>query len=297
MRATRTAPPEAGIRRPIWEPRPRTCRRIGVSGPYVHIAYLAKDGTVNVISSRDEGRKFHKPVSLGPGWGEIVLTSWGSHVYVSWQIQTSPKSWEVMVAASSDNGKTFAVQNLSHSRPDSAVEPIFGIDTASGRVSLVWRESGMPATGYYLRSVDGGLTWSAPLAIDAPARQFMVADDGGTIYISYLKQLFSTACPTGRSRSRPSTDGGLSFPRIQNLTGMTGITKIVQDDFRPMPWVRGEHAYRLTGIKADGVYMWNGNNGRMSAPAFLGPGYLAAPALNSAVWLSSNGVVTYGLCK
>ena len=78
---------------------------------------------------------------------------------------------------------------------------------------------------------------------------------------------------------------------------MTGIAKIVGDDFRPIPWVRGERAYRLTGVKVDGVYMWNGNNGRMSGAAFLGPGYLAAPALNSAVWLNTNGVVSYGVCK
>ncbi len=271
--------------------------QITVAGSFVHIAYLTRDGTVAVVSSRDAGAKFRKPVMLGAGWGEIVLTGWGSHVYVSWQIEPSAKRWEVMVAASGDDGKTFKAQNLSSSRPDGATEPIFGIDAASGRLSLVWREDGTPATGYYLRSVDGGQTWSTPLAIDAPARQFMVADDGDTLYISYLKQMIIEGVPDWQVQVATSTDGGVSFPRIQNLTGMTGITNIVQDDFRPIPWVRGEHAYRLTGIKADGVYMWNGNNGRMSTSAFLGPGYLAAPSLNSALWLSSNGVVTYGVCR
>jgi hypothetical protein len=271
--------------------------QIAVDGTYVHIAYLTSDGNLAVRTSRDGGRKFHDPVLVGPGWGEIVLASAGKHVYASWQIQTSPKSWEVMVAASGDNGKTFAAQNLSHSRPNSATEPIFAIDPTSGRVSMVWRESGNPATGFYLRSIDGGRTWSAPLAIDGPARQFMVADDGATIYVSYLKEMFIDGVPDWQIQVATSTDGGLSFPDIQNLTGMTGIAKIVQDNFRPMPWVRGERAFRLTGIKADGVYVWNGNDGRMSPPTFLGPGYLAAPALNSAVWLSSNGVVTYGVCK
>jgi len=271
--------------------------QITAAGSFVHIAYLTRDDTVAVVSSRDEGHKFHKPVMLGVGWGEIVLTSWGSHVYTSWQIEPTPKRWEVMIAASGDNGKTFKVQNLSNSRPNSATEPIFGMDAASGRVSLVWREDGIPATGYYLRSVDGGQSWSTPLAIDGPARQFMVADDGSTLYISYLREMIIEGVPDWQVQVATSTDGGLSFPKIQNLTGMTGITNIVQDDFRPIPWVRGEHAYRLTGIKADGVYMWNGNNGRISTAAFLGPGYLAAPSLNSAVWLSSNGVVTYGVCK
>ncbi|HEX4295283.1 MAG TPA: hypothetical protein VHZ29_14200 [Rhizomicrobium sp.] len=271
--------------------------QITASGTFVHVAYLTRDGIVAVASSRNEGRKFLAPVMLGVGWGEIVLTSWGSNVYTSWQIEPSQKRWEVMMAVSGDSGKTFAVQNLSHLRPNAATEPIFGMDAASGRVSLVWRENGVPATGYYLRSVDNGQTWSAPLAIDAPARQFMVADDGGTLYISYLKEMIIDDVPDWQVQVATSADGGLSFPKIQNLTGMTGITNIIQDDFRPIPWVRGEHAYRLTGIKADGVYMWNGNNGRISTPAFLGPGYLAAPALNSAVWQSSNGMVTYGLCR
>jgi len=271
--------------------------QIAASGSYVYIAYLGTDGNVAVLASKDAGKTFSAPAVAGAGWGEIVLTALNDHVYASWQLQLGRNDFDVMVAASGDAGATFKTQNLSTGRPVGGVEPIFSLDAASGRVSLVWRDIDSTSTGYYVRTTDGGQTWSTPLAVDNASRQFMVADDGGTIYVSYLKQIVIDGVPDWQVQVATSTDGGSSFPTKQNLTGMTGIAKIVGDDFRPIPWVRGERAYRLTGVKADGVYMWNGNNGRMSGAAFLGPGYLAAPALNSAVWLNTNGVVSYGVCK
>ncbi|GEM_PF-6452691 len=271
--------------------------QIAASGLYVYIAYLGTDGNVAVLASKDTGKTFSGPVIAGAGWGEIVLTALDGHVYVAWELPVDAKRHDVWLSVSADAGATFKTQDMSSGRSYGGVEPIFSLDAASGRVSLVWRDQDSASTGYYVRSVDNGGSWSTPLAVDDASRQFMVADDGSTVYVSYLKQIVSDGVPDWQVQVATSTDGGLSFPAKQNLTGMTGIAKIVGDDFRPIPWVRGEHAYRLTGVKADGVYMWNGNNGRMSGAAFLGPGYLAAPALNSAVWLNTNGVVSYGVCK
>jgi hypothetical protein len=255
------------------------------------------DGNVYVASSKDRGRKFLAPVALGPGSLEVAAAGNGAHLYVTWEMERSKKDDDVMMASSADNGASFAVQNLSHGRPDNAVEPILTVDESSGRASLVWRETGSIPTGYYLQSTDGGRTWSAPLAVDGPARQVMVADDGHTIYVSYLKQVMIEGVLDYQVMVATSTDGGMSFPDKQNLTGMTGIAKIVADDFRPIPWVRRDGAFRLTGIKADGVYVWSGRDGRISRASFLGPGYLAAPALDSSVWQSADGVVSYGVCN
>ncbi len=57
---------------------------------------------------------------------------------------------------------------------------------------MIWRED-TPMQGIYLQSTDSGDTWSQPLAVDTPARQFMVEDDGRYIYVSYLKKLMLTA--------------------------------------------------------------------------------------------------------
>jgi hypothetical protein len=271
--------------------------QIAAAGNAVYIAYLSRAGNVSVLASRDSGKTFAAPVSLGAGWGEIVVTAHDDHVDVAWEQKADAGRHEVWLSVSSDEGATFKTQDMSTGRAYGGLEPIFTTDTASGRVSLVWRDQDPASTGYYLNSTDGGQSWSTPLAIDAGARQFMVADDGSTIYVSYLKEMKIDGVPDWQVQLATSTDGGVSFPKKQNLTGMTGISKIINDDFRPIPWVRGERAFRLTGVEADGVHMWNGNNGKMSSSAFLGPGYIAAPALDSAVWFNSDGVVSYGVCK
>ncbi len=271
--------------------------QIAASGSAVYVAYLGTDGNVAVLASADAGKTFARPVAAGAGWGEIVLTAQANHIYVAWEKKVDAGRHEVMLAVSADAGATFITTDMSSARASGSVEPIFALDTESGRVSIVWRDQDSSSTGYFTRSTDGGQTWSTPLAVDNASRQFMAADDGDTIYVSYLKQFTIDGVPDWQVQVATSTDGGLSFPTKQNLTGMTGISKIVNDDFRPIPWVRGERAYRLTGVEADGVHMWNGNNGRLSSAAFLGPGYMAAPALNSAVWLNANGVVSYGVCK
>ena len=267
------------------------------SDSYVHIAYIATDGNVYAVSSANRGRKFLAPVPLGPGSIEVAAAGDGAHLYVTWEMEPTKKHYEVMMASSADNGASFSTQNLSHGRPDNADEPILTVAEPGGRVSLIWRDASKIPTGYYLQSADGGRTWSAPLAVDGPARQFMVADDGRTIYVSYLKQVTVDGVFDYQVTVATSTDGGLSFPNKQNLTGMTGISKILADDFRPIPWVGRERAFRLTGIKADGVYVWSGRDGRISRETFLGPGYLAAPALDSSVWQSADGAVSYGVCR
>jgi hypothetical protein len=271
--------------------------QIAATGGNVYIAYLSRDGNVDLLTSKDAGKTFAAPVAIAAGWGEIVVTAQGDHVYVSWEQKDGGARHEVWLAVSADAGATFKTQDMSTGRAHGGVEPIFTLDDTSGRVSLVWRDQDAASTGYYLNTTDGGQSWSAPLAVDTASRQFMVADDGTTIYVSYLKQVLIDGVPDWQVQLATSTDGGLSFPRKQNLTGMTGIAKIVNDDFRPMPWVRGERAFRLTAVEADGVHMWNGNNGKMSSSAFLGPGYIAAPALDSAVWFNTDGVVSYGVCK
>jgi hypothetical protein len=206
------------------------------------------------------------------------------------------KRHDVIVASSGDGGVSFDVQDMSEQRPASALEPIFTLDPTGNRVSLVWREND-PAQGFYLQSTNGGTSWSAPLAIDTPARQFMVADTGSTIYISYLKELTVSGNPDWQVQLTSSSDGGATFPVEQNLSGPTGISEIVDDNFRPMPWVNGKNALTLTGAKADGVYVWSGKNGKLSPPVYLGQGDLASPAASAVVYLSPTGVVTVAGCK
>ncbi|MBV8801119.1 MAG: hypothetical protein JO208_15105 [Alphaproteobacteria bacterium] len=271
--------------------------QVAADGDNVHLVYHAPDGNMDIVNSANAGASFSAPVAVGPGASEEVAISAGSNVYVSWSISDGRP--DTMLGVSHDNGNTFRVTEISADRQTGSNEPILAIDSISGRVSLVWREN-TPQQGVYLQSLDNGNTWSSPLVIDNPARQFMVADDGTYIYISYLKKVLINGIVDWRVYLAVSKDGGKTFPAVTNLSGPTGIQVLVADQARPVPWAWDGHgAFRLTGVKRDGVYIWNGRNGVVlpSSAQYLGPGTTAAPAYNSAVWQSPNKVVSYGVCK
>lgn len=268
--------------------------QIASDGANVHIAYLQTDGTVAVLNSADAGRNFSAPVRIAAGWGEIVVTSLGRNVYVSWNTKVGDR-FDVSLAVSHDGGGTFSVQNLSAPRPSDSNEPILALDTKSGRLSLVWRED-TPQQGIYLQSLDNGVTWSKPLVIDSSTRQYMVADDGSYIYISYLKKFLVDGVPDWQIYLTRSIDGGKTFPPAKNLSGPTGISALVNDNERPIPWVSDKGQFRLTGVEADGVHIWNGSNGHILAPVYVGPGELASPSSNTATWEGPDGVVSFAVC-
>ena len=268
--------------------------QIASDGANVHIAYLQTDGTVAVLNSADAGRNFSAPVRIAAGWGEIVVTSLGRNVYVSWNTKVGDR-FDVSLAVSHDGGGTFSVQNLSAPRPSDSNEPILALDAKSGRLSLVWRED-TPQQGIYLQSLDNGVTWSKPLVIDSSTRQYMVADDGSYIYISYLKKFLVDGVPDWQIYLTRSIDGGKTFPPAKNLSGPTGISALVNDNERPIPWVSDKGQFRLTGVEADGVHIWNGSNGHILAPVYVGPGELASPSSNTATWEGPDGVVSFAVC-
>ena len=267
---------------------------MSVDGTNVHVAYLQTDNTVAIRNSTNAGRTFSKAVTIGPGSAEVVIASVGQYVYVSWGL-TDTKS-EAMFAASKDGGKTFIVQNLSASRPNPANEPIFALDPTGGRLSLVWREEA-PQQGVYLQSLDHGATWSKPLVIDGNSRQYMVVDDGEYIYISYLKWFRIAGNYDWQVYVTSSSNAGVSFSPGKNLSGPTGISVLKNDDERPIPWVSDSGAFRVTGVEADGIHIWNGNTGHILAPVYLGPGTLASPTYNSVAWQGPNLTVMYGFCQ
>ena len=122
---------------------------------------------------------------------------------------------------------------MSTGRAHGGVEPIFTIDEASRRVSLVWRDQDGASTGYYLVTPTAD-DWSAPLAVVTASRQFMVADDGNTIYVSYLKQVMIDGVPDTASRARDLDRRQREAPQeAEPHRLLTNIDKIINDDFRP----------------------------------------------------------------
>jgi hypothetical protein len=271
-----------------------TLTQISADAKNVHVAYVGTDDVIKIRNSTDVGRHFSAPVTVGPGLSEVVVKSLGQNVYVAWgQVTTRA---DTFVGVSHDGGATFKVTNLSANRPSGSNEPIFALNPNGDRLSLVWREDS-PHGGVYLQSLDHGDTWTAPLPVDPSSGQYMAADDGNYVWLSFLKTLQVDGTNDIEVYLTRSIDGGKSFPPAKNLSGPTGISALQNDDERPIPWASADGAFRLTGVFADGVHAWSGNNGHVLAPAYLGPGHTASPAYNSMVWEGPEGVVMYGVCK
>jgi hypothetical protein len=276
----------------------RAIAQMSADSSNVHVAFFVPDSSVSggrlavVRSSNNSGRTFGAAVRLGAGSGELVVASHGSKVYASWETGTLTSTRDVMMAVSHDGGQTFKLRDISDNGQRDAREPILSLNQATGRLSLVWREDN-PLQAVYLQSNDDGRTWSEPLVVDAPARQVMVQDDGDFIYISYLKLFHINRIVDWQIYLVYSTDGGKTFPSPLNVSGPTGISKLRNDDFRPVPWALNG-TVRLTGVEADGVHIWSGY---FQQPVFMGPGMLAAPEGNVAVWQAPNGVVDFAICR
>jgi hypothetical protein len=74
------------------------------------------------------------------------------------------------------------------------------------------------------------------------------------------------------------------------------VSKIVGDNARPIPWAAGGQV-RVTGVLVDGARIWSGHGAQMDANSvYLGPGELAAPQGDVALWQEPEGVVTFAYC-
>lgn len=261
----------------------------------VHVAFVMQDDDIAVVNSTDSGRSFSAPLVLGKGTGEVIVSSHGDHVYVAWETGNLTPTRDVMMAVSKDGGKTFNVKDISNNGQRNAREPIMSLNKTTGRISLVWREDD-PVQGVYVQSTDNGKSWSEPMIIGIPARQVMVQDDNDYIYVTYLEVDQIGDKSDYQTLVTVSTDGGKTFGPATNLTGPSGISKLNNDDDRPIPWAQ-DGKIRITGIEADGVHIWSGAKGHLREGIYLGPGILASPQGNSAAWQAPDGVVNYASCR
>jgi len=276
-------------------PASHALQQIFADGSNVHLAFIGSKGHATALSSSDNGKTFGPAADLGRSSGEVVMTSHAQNVYVAWEIGRTSDEPGIGFGYSHDGGKTFTVDDISRNGSRQAHEPILSLNQKNGRLSLIWREH-EPTQGVYLQSLDNGVSWSTPVVIDTDSRQFMVQDNGPTIFVSYLKEYMINNKPDWQVQLAVSKDGGLTFPFVQNLSGPTGVSQIVGDNSRPVPWsISGKIV--LTGVAADGAYIWSGDRGRITSDkVYLGPGELASPQGQVALWEEPEGVITFAYC-
>jgi hypothetical protein len=198
------------------------CRTLS-SGGYPHMNQSLSFGTGQNVYTVFDSPKGAQQVFGAPSFGQGQADS-------------------VLVARSSDGGRTFATAVVAIAAPDGApfpfyIRPTLGVQPRPEGDRLfvaAWGvvvTSGGPADGAGDRrlvtaaSSDGGATWSAPVDASAPGEQVrepsapVVASDG-TIYVAWRNR--DTGAAPSNVIVGKSTDGGRTWAR--NLAGaVTGL--------------------------------------------------------------------------
>ena len=121
------------------------------------------------------------------GQGSVVAADpSGPNVYVAWRSTPVSGFRQISISKSTDNGTTWSLLPSDLAPSFKEVIPAYGMDRfnsfpslavnpADGGLELVYAASvsGLPSSDfgdiYYRRSIDGGSTWSLPLAINTPS--------------------------------------------------------------------------------------------------------------------------------
>jgi hypothetical protein len=155
--------------------------------------------------------------SLNSGDG-VVAASPGNVVYYAMLADDTAGKHTIGVSKSTDGGKTFAIPSNAASSvantSDFQDKPWMTVDPASANVYVSWTDFFTPSGDAILfsRSTDGGMTWSAPIAL-SPLDGSQVVQ-GSTISVGPSGEVY-VAWQDGHSSNHialsKSTDGGVSF--------------------------------------------------------------------------------------
>lgn len=176
---------------------------------------------VMFLRSTDGSATFSQPrdISRSPAQAfepEIAIDS-NDSINVVWE-DSAPGNNVVMFARSNDGGETFSDPLQVSTGTGFATDVHIAIDK-SNRLHVVWiEENGNDAQAFYARSIDGGQTFSAPIALNdnpsANAHKPFVTTFNDTVYVAYQTE--------GGSRRQvflvKSEDAGASFSGAEQVS-------------------------------------------------------------------------------
>jgi len=253
---------------------------VGMSGPTSDIYFAQSPAPVAPSPASPTGLDFtgtgtgsvaSKTINDGPNgtdWAnvpDVVVASDGT-IYVSWinVDVTNPgaKPGQLMLDRSSDNGSTFGTDTtvLSINALPNALSTAAGLtDAKSGSYPVIGVDPQKPAHVYlayaadplwtdeadifFIRSTDGGFTWTAPIRVNDDATtndQFhpmLAVNPAGTIAIAWYDKRNAPSDDQWDVYWTTSSDGGLTFAANGRISDASFATPA--DIFR-RPWM-GEY--------------------------------------------------------
>lgn len=180
----------------VWDmpATPRRARHTVVAVVWTR-SLPAEASQIMIARSQDGGHTFAPAqvvyTSAGPNLGALPVAGPHGTLYVAWEAFTkrsayTPERIHIDVARSLDGGATFsqpvqlpASWHLPTMLPNGRLRvfamPALAVDAATGTVYVAWARARLAAPGIYAgmaadvvlsRSRDGGVTWSAPVALN-----------------------------------------------------------------------------------------------------------------------------------
>ena len=267
--------------------------RVAIHGAAVYVVWHEDTGItsfekeIKFSRSLDGGQTFSAPINLSNTAGlqsqrpRMAVGPSGT-IFVVWD-EASP-SLHVALARSVDGGATFeaprsiAPVSLTPTCAPGVAEgfctsyPAVAVDQTNGNVYVTWHDIAPSALQVlFMRSVDGGQTFSAPRNISQATFQAhcasMTVGPSGRILIAFEDGKSSGVLSTNDAVFVQSTDGGLNFSAPINLSNSPSFA------LSDYPWA----AEGPDGTIAVG---WEDNS--------------SAPELEAVVAVSTDGGVTFG---
>jgi hypothetical protein len=214
----------------------------------MYISYTNFSGaqSIKLLKSTDGGLTFGPAttVTTGSVQGSQVAVGPNGEVYVCWDI-SYPSDLGIGFAYSLDGGNTFTVKSqiqptskFTISGTDRAPAfPHMAVDLSgspnTGNIYIAWQSAGLSGKGDALltRSTDGGLSWSAPIAINDNGTTgidwfpTVSVDSNGYVHSFFYDRRDNPGTTLTNLYYARSTDGGQTFePNLRVTDTSTNFT-------------------------------------------------------------------------